>query len=263
MGKFSINVNGGAAESYGAMWGSPLELGSGACGVPSTGYQDCTWFLNIYNFIPAGATNVTDTYVTGPLTDLNNFPNVTEGSFNLSENNLVIRSLDVQPANDGFAVAYLSSPSVGIFSPSFQHMQLSNLQAFATSEGLQGRVVTALSLDSSTTAYVFSYGWSNDTNSVYEASVVSVTVDTLGATTQNLASQGYVITAFGAGGNPSFGMFVVGTRLKGSSVPRAIFVSSPDRPSDSQYYEQGYVDVAVVLNAPTPTSGTRIWVVEK
>ena len=155
------------------------------------------------------------------------------------------------------------SSSVASFVPSLQHMQVDDLQSFATSEGLQGRVVTALSLDSPTTCYVFSYGWASDPNSVYEASVQPVTRDTVSSVAQNMASQGYVLTAFGAGGQPNFGWFLVGTRLQGASTPRPIFVSSPYVPSEALYYSQGYVDVVSIYDVPTVDTGTFIWVVEK
>ena len=268
---FNTNMNGGGAESDSAQWGSPLELGNGICVTPPPTnnpldqYTWCSWFFNVHQYPPALRRDTTVTYVTGVLTDLNNFPNLKEGPYDLGGNNLVIRSLDVQPANNGFAIAYVSYPSATGFEPLLQHMQVSDLQAFATSEGLKSRVITALSRDSSTTAYVFSYGWVNDTSSVYEASVASVTLDTVASVAQTMASQGYVLTAFGAGGNPTFGWFLVGTRLQGSTAPRPIFVSTYFRPSDDLYYSKGYADVVTIYDNPTPSPSTttRIWIVEQ
>ena len=77
-----------------------------------------------------------------------------------------------------------------------------------------------------------------------------------------MASEGYVLTAFGAGGDPTFGWFLVGTRLKGSTTPRPIFVS-PYEPSDDLYYLNGYVDVVTIYDNPAPGISTRIWIVEK
>jgi hypothetical protein len=152
---------------------------------------------------------------------------------------------------------------VAAFAPSLQHMPVSDLQAFATSEGLRSRVVTALSLDSPTTCYVFSYGWADDTNSVYETSVAPVTPNTIGSVAQSMGSEGYVLTAFGAGGNPTFGWYLIGTRLQGSSAPRPVFVSSPHIPDHALYYSQGYVDVATIYDVLVPGASTRIWVVQK
>jgi hypothetical protein len=262
-------MNGGMAESFGAQWGTPLELGNGICVTPpppnssTAPYTWCSWFFGVREYPPGSVRDTTVTYVSGALTDLNNFPNLTEGTYDLGAKNLVIRSLDVQPANDGFAIAYASSSSATGFDASLQHMQVSDLQAFATSEGLKGRVITALSLDSATTCYVFSYGWVNDTNSVYEATVTPVTLDTVTSVAQSMASQGYVLTAFGAGGNPVFGWLLVGTRLKGRTAPRPIFVSTYYAPLD--YYSKGYVDVVTVYDNPTPspTTTTRLWIVEQ
>lgn len=266
---FNINMNGGVDQSYGGQWGSPLELGNGICvtpppvGYPEAPYQWCSWFLHVYQYPAGQVRDTTATYVSGALTDLSNFPHLVEGPYDLSKDNLVIRSLDVQPPNSGFAISYLSSASGAGFEPTFQHLQISDLQTFASSEGLEGRVITALSLDSPTTCYVFSYGWADDADSVYETSVAPVTVSTVASVAENMASEGYILTAFGAGGNPTFGWHLVGTRLRGSTAPRSIFVSSPDIPSAALYYSQGYVDVVTVYDNPAPGVSTRIWIVEK
>jgi len=258
----SLNVGRGE-DSFQASWGSPLLIG-GSC-VPDGRPDDCSWFFQTYRYPPESARDTTAAYHGGYLTDLNNFPNLTDLGTNLSAPNLVIRSLDVEPANGVFAVAYISSSAAAGFAPSMQRMSISDLQDFATSEGLKSRVVAALSLDSATTAYVFSYGWSSDTDSVYEASVAPVTVDTLASVAQNLASQGYVLTAFGGGGTPTYGLFLVGSRLKGSSSARIVWVlrNSTYRPSDLQYYQQGYVDVARLLYETSPLHFDEIWVLEK
>jgi hypothetical protein len=257
-------MNGGAAFSYAPAWGSPLELGNGICAPTSSSnaYQYCSWFFHVHQYAQTSVKDTTASYASGPLTDLSNFPNLPELA-TLPKDGFVARSLDVQPTNGGFAIACISSPSVSGFSPSIQHMQASELQSFATSEGLQGRVVTALSLDSPTTAYVLSYGWANDPHSVYEASVAPITTDTVASIAQNLAAQGYVLTAFGAGGNPTFGWYLVGTRLQGSTTPRPVFVSSPNIPSEAQYYAQGYVDVVTIFDVPSVGTSTVIWIVEK
>src|SRR5207237_8118593 len=132
---------------------------------------------------------------------------------------------------DTVAVSCISSTSFAGSQPSLQHMQVSDLPAFAASQGLKGRVVTALSLDSPTTCDVFSYGWANDPNSIYETSVEPVTRDTVASVAQNMAAEGYVITAFAPGGQPNCGWYMVGTRLEGSTPPSPLFVTSPDRPA--------------------------------
>jgi len=222
--------------------------------------------MNYHQYPPGLARDTTVTYASGYLTDLTNFANLSSlAPFNLPKDGLVIRSLDVEAANNAYAIACITSSSVTGFVPSLQHMQVSDLQAFATSEGLKSRVVTALSLDSATTAYVFSYGWANDPGSVYEATVAPVTLDTVASVAQRLASQGYVLTAFGAGGNPVFGWLLVGTRLQGNTAARPIFVSTYYRPSDDLYYSKGYVDVVTIYDNPTPSPSTttRIWIVEQ
>jgi hypothetical protein len=254
----------GDVMSWSPQWGGPLELGNGICASPAYGWQDCEWFFSTNNYAPGAVRDTRATYLSGPLTELSSFPNLPKlASLNLPQGGLVVRSLDVQSANGGYSLAFTSSPSVTGFSPSFQHMYISNLQAFAASEGQQSRVVTALSLDSPTTCYVFSYSWANDRGSLYEASVEPVTVGTVGSVAQEMASEGYVLTAFGAGGNPVFGWYLIGTRLQGSTSPRSIFVSSPYSPSYAQYYSQGYVDVVTIYDNPAPGVSTRIWIVEK
>src|SRR2546430_8175374 len=247
---------GGGGYSITRAWGGPIELGNGMC-VPGYTIDFCEWFLHDYLYTAGQSRDTTAGYDSGFLTDLNNFPNLTRGTDDLSAPNLVIRSLDVQPANDAFAVAFISSPSVAGFQPSLQHMQVSDLPAFAASEGPKGRVVTALSLDSPTTCYVFSYGWANDPNSIYETSVEPVTNETVASVAQNMATGGYVITAFGAGGQPNFGWYMVGTSLHGSTTPRPIFGSTYYRPSDDLYYSKGYVDVVTITATLPPNARTR------
>lgn len=251
------------ALSYAPAWGSPLELGNGDCA--GTTYGTCSWLYHVHQYTSVSLKNTRATYASGPLTDLGSFPDLPElAGLNLPEDGFVLRSLDVQPANGGFAVACISNPAVSGFTPSLQHIQVSNLQAFATSEGLKGRVITALSLDSPTTCYVVSYGWTKDPNSIYEATVAPVTVKTIANVAEGMALDGYVLTAFGAGGNPSFGWYLVGTRLKGATTPRLIYMSSPHIPSEYQYYARGYVDVVTIDDTPpSADTSTLIWIVEK
>jgi hypothetical protein len=84
-----------------------------------------------------------------------------------------------------------------------------------------------------------------------------VTLDTLASTAQNLASEGYVLTAFGGGGTPTFGLYLVGTRLKGNHPARDLLVFSPETTEINQYYAQSYVDVAYFLD-PRLTEFSRI-----
>lgn len=113
---------------------------------------------------------------------------------------------------------------VGEFTPVVQgSVAPDQLQAIASSEGANGRVLTAVSYQGRLVSYV-SYGWSRATSAVYEARVVPTTVDAVAADAGSLAAEGYAITAFGAGNGAANGLMLVGTRGQGDTTPRLLEV---------------------------------------
>ena len=101
--------------------------------------------------------------------------------------------------------------------------QQAQIQAQATLDGQESRIVTAVSFDVSGNAILISYGWTGDTTTVYETQTIVVpqqnqisSAVTSAATT--LANVGYFISAFG--GNDTNGYILIGARVQGDNLPR-------------------------------------------
>ena len=59
---------------------------------------------------------------------------------------------------------------------------------------------------------------------VYDTQVAVATLETAATATTNLASQGYIITAMGGDAGLTDNILVVGTRVRGDSLPRPMLV---------------------------------------
>ena len=148
---------------------------------------------------------------------------------------LVFTSLDIEPSNFEYAVSWVQTTQPGGFDCRLDPIvpsgtgQQSQIQAQASLDGTQSRIVTAVSFDTEGGANLISYGWQGDTTTVYEALTTLVppvnnvvAAVTTAATT--LASQGYFISAFG--GDDIQGYILVGMRVQGDSYPRPIWFQS-------------------------------------
>jgi hypothetical protein len=120
----------------------------------------------------------------------------------------------------------------------------SALQENATQEGSRSRVITAITFNAGQAEY-YSYGWTADPVTIYEAKVSVANFDTVSAAAADLAAQGYIITAFG--GNTTDGFLLVGTRVQGDSLPRPIRIV-PLGQQAAQLWQPGYAIVAVLQN---------------
>lgn len=233
-------------------YGTPLELGNGLCGSSIGDPTDCAWGYTVNAVSATGFSNV-QKYSSDVLTNL-----VSDKDFLATDS--VVHSLDIEAANNVFATAATSTSTSSGFHSRLDHVALADISATVSEAGEAGLVVTALSLDSSSTAYVLSYSWDQDTDSIYDEVVKSVTYDSLETIAQQLASQGYVISAFG--GNQSNGFYLVGTRLQGSTTPRSIVaytVSGSAAPPASDF-ASGYAVVAILNDQ---TDANAIWLLEK
>jgi hypothetical protein len=125
--------------------------------------------------------------------------------------------------NDSIVVSALTvqTSQAGGFDMAQHTVAPSDLQAAATQEGAQSRVITAVSFDAGEVFYL-SYGWQSDTSTVYETLVETASFDTLTSVASNLAAAGYIITAMG--GNATDGILLVGTRVRGDTTGRPILI---------------------------------------
>lgn len=123
----------------------------------------------------------------------------------------------------------------------------SALQAAASQQGTERRVITALSFLNGQVEY-FSYGWQHDTTSSgYDVQVdTALSLTTVPTAAQALAAAGYTITAFG--GDSTDGFVLVGTRAHGVTTPRKLQVVPNSRAGIP-----GYATVVFTFSAETST----------
>ncbi|MHB1699548.1 MAG: immunoglobulin domain-containing family protein [Acidobacteriaceae bacterium] len=227
--------------------GSPLRIGGGIC--PATGLQ-CGWpYVTVP--VPAGM-SLSVSYVPDLLENM-------AADIKSLNANTVVTSLDIEPANNEYAMSLLQGPAGG-FDYILELASLSGLPTLIANDGAKGRVVTAISFDDATgQVNLLSYGWASDKTTVYETSVATATYDNIGSAATSLANSGYIITAFG--GNPRDGYVLVGTRVQGDSIPRPI-LAFPPTPSSTSVV--GYALVGNVFNT-TYGNGSDyvVWIYEK
>jgi hypothetical protein len=138
--------------------------------------------------------------------------------------NVVIDSIDLEPANNEYAIAYVETAQTGGFDYRLEVVPPDQLQATVANDGAESRVVTAASFDANNQANVISYGWTGDTTTVYEAqTIVADSASEIASQAETLAADGYFISAFG--GNDTDGYMLIGMRVQGDTVARPISVT--------------------------------------
>lgn len=163
-----------------------------------------------------------------------------------SGSNSVVIALDVVPSANGLGFGFVSSATSSGFDRTEYTVPSSGLQALVTQEGLRGRVITAVGYDG-TQATAFSYGWTGDPSTVYEAKVVFATIDTVPDLIQGLAAEGYIITATGSTeAADGSGVILIGTRIQGDTMARPVLVVDGLTGNLASISSQGYALVAVV-----------------
>jgi hypothetical protein len=220
---FFSNFNRGINFDFEEATGTPPTLGDGICAGQATGSdENCDWFF---------ATATLAEGVTG------------------------ISSLDVESAHGVYALSATHAKAASGFRRSTFLTDFANVAQIVAQEAAMSRVVTAISW-SDGQVQLYSYGWAQDTATVYETSVVTSSVDGAGSAAQDLASQGYIVTAFG--GNGEQGMILIGTRVQGDTMPRALLVASNG--AAAQLDRDGYATVGVVFSQAHDDS---IWIGER
>jgi len=247
-------VAGRMAFSFGNYYGTPLSAGSNCT---TTFAYGCYYFLQVFP-LPVGVPNLEVNYQA----DLLDYFDTDLGQ--IVSPNTVITSLFLEPIADDFGVSWTQTPQATGFQYAQNTVALADLQAFATQQGTAGRVITAASFDASGNVFVVSYGWQNDTTTVYEAQVATATLDAVTTDAASLAAQGYIISALGAGnelldGTPSNGLVLIGTRVQGDTMPRPL--QTAVTPSEiGQLFDQGYAIVGQIRN---PNGFVTTWIGEK
>jgi hypothetical protein len=196
--------------------GDPLSLGS-------TSFSDggCEW-ITAYWQLPPPMTGFAMYYQE----DFTNHQSYSSYLQSVAQPNIVITSMDLEPACQVFGVSWVLTAKGGGFDQRIESVPMgaslaTDIQNQATLDGSESRIVTAATIDDAGQQTVLlSYGWTGDTTTVYESRAYVVPPSQIGATAITLANSGYFIT--GVGGNDTDGYIIVGMRVKGDSLPRPI-----------------------------------------
>lgn len=210
----SLPTNG--AQLYPGAVGSPLELGSAAVCQPGVEYG-CGWDFFVES-LPASQNGMTMLYQGRGYQQFDSDLNAINAA------NVVIHSLDFEPANNAYGMAWVSTFGSGGFDLRREVVAPAEIAATAAQDGTESRVITAVSFDAEGQANLFSYGWTGDKNTVFETSVVLTTLDGIIDQAKALAAAGFTISAFG--GNDASGYLLVGTRVAGDTLPRTLVITS-------------------------------------
>lgn len=233
---------GGVGTSVGLTYsnsvGSPLSIASGVY-TCQPGVWNCAWGFSVAA-LPSGQTGLTMHYLglgyAGFASDWQS----------RAAPNVVLTSLDFQPGSFAYAMGWIETTQPGNFDYRQEVVPPSGIQSTADQDAQQSRVITAASFDAKGQANLFSYGWTGDTTTVYDVKTILSGSQDIVTNIQLLASEGYILTAFG--GNDTFGYVLVGTRVKGDTLPRDVIVSG--RGSAPQSLD-GYAPVAYFVQGTT------------
>jgi hypothetical protein len=240
--------------------GSPLQTGDTCAGTPPN--ADCAWFLSQY-LAPAAVTGLTSTWQSASFdtfaSDLAN--GFSSAPFPPPPGSSVVTALQVEPADDEYAFSSIQASQASGFDLSSQTVAPSALQAAATQEGAASRVITAVSYNQGNITYL-SYGWQQDTTTVYESQVSLTSFADLESAAEDLAVNGYIITAMG--GDSVDGVVLVGTRVQGNTSSRPLLVvnTSADQPI-SALPNGGYAIIGGLFQATSASTGNAYWLGER
>lgn len=240
--------------SFSPALGTPFAVGGGSnwdCATaPSPTETGCAWAFSEIPLAPSsGSAAVTTGYASDTYDDFqadlqspvwsaygNGVSPTSAGS--------VITSLDLEPAQDLFALSWVQTNTQTSFDQRVSTLAPQGLQAAATQEGLNSRVITAIAANGTQVTYI-SYGWQGDTTTLYDSQIVTAAPSAAPAAATNLAAAGYIITATGPADSAG-DVFLVGTRVQGDSMPRP-FAEPTDNSSTAPYMQQGYAFVGIIL----------------
>jgi hypothetical protein len=244
-----------SAEDYTSSLGTPFWVG-GAGNCTAAGMQSqssCAWS---FTAIPLPAALAGLGLVAGYASDVYsnvqydladpNWPSLASGVSPAAAGS-VATSLDLEPANQLFAVSWVQAPSDAQSSFSLVQNTVSadGLQAAASQEGANSRVITALANQNGAIQYL-SYGWSADTSTVYELRVSTAAPAAAPAAAAALAAEGYIITATGLADSAG-DIVLVGARVQGDSMARP-FIAAQGKDVQTMM-QDGYATVAVIIDS--------------
>ncbi len=211
----SLETN--SAALYPGAVGSPLELGSSA--VCRSGVEfGCDWSFFVES-LPTSQNGLTMLY------QGRSYEKFTADLNAIEAPNVVIHSLDLEPSNNAYGMAWVSTMNRGGFDLRVETVDPAEIAAAAAGDGSESRVITAVSFDEKGQAVLLSYGWTGDTHTIFETKMVQTTLGSILDEARKLAAAGYIISAFG--GNDANGYLLVGTRVQGDTIPRVLSLTTP------------------------------------
>lgn len=175
--------------------------------------------------------------------------------------NVVVTSLDLVPAEQNYAISWVQTAQAGGFDYRLEAVPVVQIQATTAQDGAQSRVITAVSFDAQGQANLISYGWQGDTTTQYETNAILSPPQGVASGATGLAAAGYIVSAFG--GNDTNGYLLVGTGVKGDSLPRAMQVITPASTTLTGTPTSAYFSPVVRLNSQTSSNSTALTITEQ
>jgi len=253
-----------SAEGYASSLGTPLWVGgTGNCTTTIVQNEpSCAWdFAPIALSATQAALGLVAGYASDVYSNVQydladpNWPNLAIGSSPAAPGS-VATSLDLEPANQLFAVSWIQAPAdaLSTFSWVKNTVAPDGLQAAASLEGAHSRVITAISNENGAITYL-SYGWSADTSTVYELKVSTAPPAAAASAAAALAAEGYIITATGLADSAG-DVVLVGTRVQGDSMGRP-FIAAQGSNVDLMM-QNGYATVGVIVDSSQSDADTYL-----
>jgi len=232
----TVNFSGNETDEWTNDAGAPMSVGWGCAG---QWQGECAWDEQVNN-LPPGVTGLSTFYGNGGV-----YADLTSGLAAMEQPRTVITGLNVEESANAYGMSYMTATAGGTFDHGnfdfvASTVPVSGLSAAIAAEGLKSRVVTAITWNGDQVTFL-SYGWTGDTSTTYDTMVVPASYPTVGQVAEQLAGEGYIITACG-GDNTVSNLWMVGTKVTGDSLPRPILLWNYDQSSELMLTE-GYAMV--------------------
>lgn len=245
----SINLLPLQERTFSSAIGIPLSVGPGCQNSSVDDISDCAWIVDEF-YQPPGVPALNTGYGSYRLSTFS------QSGSALGQPNTVVTGFDERSAFDSIAMSWVTDPNGSGYTSHLASLPLAAAATQVAVDGANGKVVTAISLDSGQVTYI-SYGWTRDAGTKYDTSIEVCSKTTAAATAKSLADQGYILTA--TGGNDVDGIVLVGTKVAGDSEPRP-FMAIENNGNARTLTDGGYAVVGVFY---TPSQGFIAWLGEK
>jgi len=188
-----------SAVLYPGAVGSPLGLGSSTICKPGVEYG-CGWNFFVES-LPTTQNGLTMLY------QGRDYGHFASDLSCIEAANVVVHSIDLEPANNAYAMAWVSTFATGGFDQRLETVAPNAVTTAATQDGNESRVITAVSFDENGQA-------------------------------------GYMISAFG--GNDANGYLLVGTRVQGDTIARTLAITTPSGTTSTSSAVQSVYSTPVI-----------------